>query len=174
MKHLLLVVIALAASAALADIESFCGIKFGEEIGRRNKVHAGTGRLTGFKTLEKPFRSFNKTAHLVATPSTRKVCSVRLNCSLSKEAAEGEYQEVASVLKKKYGVEPTTNATKGVIRNLSSLNYDVGNCVITLTRTFNTLTLLAVDKNLDALREKESKEMVSATLKQDGDGADVL
>ena len=72
MKHLLLVVIALAASAALADIESFCGIKFGEEIGRRNKVHAGTGRLTGFKTLEKPFRSFNGSASFTQRQSTPK------------------------------------------------------------------------------------------------------
>lgn len=174
MKRILTIALAVAASAAFADIDSFCGIKFGEEIGKIFKPHAGTGHLSGFKTLEKPFRSFGKSARLEATPSTRKVCSVKLNCSLTKDAVDGEYQEVASVLKKKYGVEPTTNVTKGVILKFPSLNYDLGNCVVTLTRKSNTITLCAVDKELNALREKEAKEMVSATLKNDGDGADVL
>ena len=171
MKQLLFVVIALAASAALADIESFCGFKFGDTIGERPKTHQGTGKLSTSRVMEKPFRSFSKNAFLSATPKTRQICAVKLSCNLTKDSAEGEQQETAAVLKKKYGVEPVITTPTRVS---CIYTYDVGNCIITLKRIASVLTLSAENKALEALREKECKEVVADNLKKDGDGADVL
>lgn len=163
---------------ALADIDSFCGVSFGDTNVRWSNLPISKARkprekLIGAVQMQDRFREFEQKMTVYGTPTSHQIYSMKLiyrpKGHPDREEIAREFVDTANVIEKKYGIKSTILGPLG-----SKRRFDLGNCEILLSSGPTGLILTATHKTLSALQEKEYKISIGIPIEKFGDGSNVL
>lgn len=169
---------AFSGVVALADIDSFCGVSFGDTNVRWSnlpisKTRKPREKLIGTILMKDRFREFGQKMTVYGTPTSHQIYSMKLmyrpKGRPDREKIAKEFADTANVIEKKYGAKSTILGPQGTKRMFS-----LGNCEILLSFGPTGLVLMVTHKALSALQEKEYKISLGIPIEKRGDGSDVL